>query len=149
MRTDHEAISIDAGFELDRLFNGFELNDGKTLADVPDTVVFRLKNLIAIDAEGNDLHIGAATLKVPHYLITASEDVQQDRVVVYPNPTTDILYVTGDQLQQGTLYSSMGNIIRSFTADEFGQPIDISSLVQGVYYLQLETMQSAIKVIKL
>ncbi|MBK9982664.1 MAG: hypothetical protein IPP15_09620 [Saprospiraceae bacterium] len=41
------------------------LKSGLTYDDLPDSIVIRLRNLIAIDPDGNDLHIGSE----PSYFI--------------------------------------------------------------------------------
>lgn len=148
VKTDHQEISIDSGYQYHRLFNGFKLKDGKTLDDVPDTIVFRLKNLIALDAQGNDLHIGANVLKIPKYLVTGIDQPDQEVIQVFPNPVHDLLHLTINTAEEVAIVNALGQTIREITVDEFSRTIQVNDLQSGLYFLNLKSSGLTIRFVK-
>jgi len=79
------------------------------------------------------------------------EHNQQMNVVIYPNPATSMLCISGEQhkLQNSTLIltNSLGEIVFSET---FKPEIDISSLPVGLYFLSIKGIDTgkAVKVVK-
>ena len=57
---------------------------------------------------------------------------------VYPNPAKDFIYVTSDRGYQAILYTTDGRLVSS-TQHIIGgtQPIDLSTLTTGIYFLRL------------
>jgi len=71
-------------------------------------------------------------------------------IQVYPNPTSDLLFIDSefDVIQQLAVYDQMGRQILSVTPEE--NSIDVSFLPQGLYFLEitsgnLKTIQNFIK----
>lgn len=57
---------------------------------------------------------------------------------VYPNPAKDFIYVTSDRGYQAILYTTDGRLVSSTQhIIEGTQPIDLSTLTTGIYFLRL------------
>ena len=67
--------------------------------------------------------------------ITAVEDVEKGSIVVYPNPTQNILYIAGIEAQTLRVYNMQGAMLQ--TAE--GTQIDVAHLPVGTYLLQIGT----------
>jgi len=147
VKTDHQAISIEQDFLLDRIFGGLRLKEGVTLADIPDTVIIRLKNLIALDAQGNDLHIGSGPLAVPKYQTVGYHDPIFSETVVIPNPTNGFISVQTDVETEAQLFTLHGQKVRHISASELESPFDVSNLVPGIYILRILGTGESIKVV--
>ncbi len=73
---------------------------------------------------------------------------------IYPNPTTDIFYVTFENALKNaiiTIVAANGNIVKQLNANGFKQTIDISTLANGTYYLNIKEGKRVVskKIIKL
>lgn len=66
---------------------------------------------------------------------TAVEDVKDDAILVYPNPTQDILYIKGIESQTLRVYDLQGRVLQ----EEHGNQITVSNLSTGTYLLQIGT----------
>lgn len=68
---------------------------------------------------------------------TTGIDVSVDSTIdLFPNPTSDIIYITGlSQPAEVMLYSIQGRLLK--TVDQVESTIDISDLPAGVYILNL------------
>lgn len=66
---------------------------------------------------------------------TAVEDVKDDAILVYPNPTQDILYVKGIESQPLRVYDLQGRVLQV----EHGNQLTVSNLSSGTYLLQIGT----------
>ena len=66
---------------------------------------------------------------------TAVEDVKDDAILVYPNPTQDILYIKGIESQTLRVYDLQGRVLQ----EEQGNQITVSNLSTGTYLLQIGT----------
>lgn len=66
---------------------------------------------------------------------TAIEDVKDDAILVYPNPTQDILYIKGIESQTLRVYDLQGRVLQ----EEQGNQITVSNLSTGTYLLQIGT----------
>lgn len=59
---------------------------------------------------------------------------------VYPNPVTDIFYVTGvAEISSIAVFNSLGQKIKEFGADVVTHPIDFHSFSKGIYLLKITT----------
>jgi|GEM_PF-2044966 len=150
VKTDHQPVAIQEGYFFDRLAGGLWPKPNITLNDLPDTVIIRLKNLIALDPNGNNLHIGSNTLKIPNYLITGITDptTTEQSVYIYPNPANQTISVETELETDILIFNSQGQVIKKINRDDMHQPIDISSLSPGFYFIQLLETGTAYKFIK-
>jgi len=61
------------------------------------------------------------------------------RVLVYPNPATDVINITSDQkILKASIYNQLNELMRSAILDETYGTINIESLPEGMYLLSLE-----------
>jgi len=88
-------------------------------------------------------------------VITQSEDHKkaQNNFVVYPNPTSDKLFIKGslDNITEVIIYNINGQQMDVFNLTNHQKDIDISHLVGGTYYVHLKsnsTIESIHRVIK-
>lgn len=65
----------------------------------------------------------------------AVEDVKTNQLLVYPNPTQDILFISGIESQQLRVYDVQGKLVHQ----EQGTEVHVSQLSNGVYILQIGT----------
>lgn len=66
-----------------------------------------------------------------------SNDIQNDNIKIYPNPTKNYVYVNGKQITSGKLYNIQGILIRSISISDLNHRINISNLPKGIYLLNL------------
>ncbi len=66
---------------------------------------------------------------------TAVEDVQSSNIVVYPNPTQDMLMIQGIEAQALRVYDLQGRML----LQQEGTQIGVSQLSEGTYLLQIGT----------
>ena len=66
---------------------------------------------------------------------TEVEDVKDDAILVYPNPTQDILYIKGIESQPLRVYDLQGRVLQ----EEHGNQLTVSNLSSGTYLLQIGT----------
>lgn len=71
------------------------------------------------------------------------EEVQELGVIVYPNPTRDVVFVEGANLETVVLYDIQGNCLRSLDYNN-GRELNVSGLPQGTYLLRLTTLDGHI-----
>lgn len=149
VKTDHQSISIEEGFNFQRDWpnGGFKLRPDLSPGDIPDSTIIRLKNLIALDAEGNDLHIGSGQLIVYREGIVGIHDPLETKTEVYPNPTDGNIQIESAIETEAQLYSLQGQMVRHLSASELESPVDLSSLTPGMYILRILATGESIKVI--
>ncbi|MBK9104087.1 MAG: T9SS type A sorting domain-containing protein [Saprospiraceae bacterium] len=147
VKTDHQAIDIDLGYILDWSPFGLYPRNGIAYDDIPDSTIIRLKNLIAIDADGNDLHIGSGPLVVYKQDIVGIQDPVSVPTEVYPNPTTGTIQIETATKSEAQIYSIQGQLVRQLTSSEVEQPVDVSALAQGVYIFRILATGEAIRVV--
>ena len=67
---------------------------------------------------------------------TAVEDVESSNsVVVYPNPTQDVLMIQGVEAQDLRVFDLQGRLLKT----ENGTQVNVSNLAEGTYLLQIGT----------
>lgn len=82
------------------------------------------------------------TLGIP----SSVSDISDDSFRLYPNPTSDVLYVESSNSEVSQSYQildAMGTIVFSDKLNA-GSSIDVSRLPTGLYYLQLLTLNELI-----
>ena len=67
--------------------------------------------------------------------MTSIEDVQPSNIVVYPNPTQDVLMIQGIEAQALRVYDLQGRML----LQQEGTQIGVSQLSEGTYLLQIGT----------
>jgi len=78
----------------------------------------------------------------PLITTNVSNTVRTHNVVVYPNPTNDLLHIDGiDLAEQLEIISMDGRVIRQF---DFQKEIEVGDLPSGIYYLRIHDYQANI-----
>jgi len=93
-----------------------------------------------IDDEGNIFFPGGASLvKLEKQTIVSNQTtVIEDDVQVYPNPTQDVLYVSGDPITSDfTIYSVDGHPVRQGSLRQ--NEINCADLPDGIYFLKISS----------
>ncbi len=147
--TDHLPITVDSGFTFLRSVSttGFKIRPDVDPDDIPDSTIIRLKNLIALDAQGNDLHIGSEQLVVYKEGFVGIHDPAGTKTVVYPNPTDGFLHIETAIESEAQLFSLHGQLARHLSRNELERPVDVSALPPGIYFLRILATGESIKVI--
>lgn len=149
VKTDHQTLDFKTGYLLERNSFGLIRKEGIAYEDIPDTIIIRLKNLIAIDADGNDLEIGANTITLIKPEIVGINEPSIPQTKVYPNPTDGWIELTTFLKTEAQIYSIHGNLIRHLTVDEVSKPIDVSNMPPGIYILRIMATGESIKIVVL
>jgi myo-inositol-hexaphosphate 3-phosphohydrolase len=97
------------------------------------------ENLIFVDKAGEVLAVEPIR-NIKKITFSSDEDMAVDNVssetiVVYPNPTQDILMIKGVDYQTLRVYDMQGRLLKV----ESGSQINVSSLAEGTYLLQIGT----------
>jgi len=148
VKSDHEAISIEDGFIIQQYPFGLRLKSGVTFDDLPDTITLRLKNLIALDAQGNDLHIGSEPLLLLKEQVTDIFEPVESDVIIYPNPSSNSIFIETELESDILIFNSQGQVMKKINHADIHQPVDIATLSPGLYILQLLQTGKAYKFVK-
>ena len=100
--------------------------------------VFMDTNLQLLDKEGNVLAtepLANVRKIVFSNEFTALENVEKGSIVVYPNPTQDVLYIQGIEAQILRIFNMQGNMLQTTE----GTQVSVSHLPTGTYLLQIGT----------
>lgn len=96
---------------------------------------------------------GTATLmyvKTAYATLGLGENVKTPKLTLYPNPTTDILYLSSSdqKIKSVVIYSFTGALVKSISND--AKSIDVSNLSNGSYLVKVTTNQGSFtqKIIK-
>lgn len=84
--------------------------------------------LLASEPVNNIQHITFATT-------SSVEDIGTNTILVYPNPTHDILHIQGITAQPLRVFDTQGRLLQT----ENGTQISVSNLPTGTYLLQIRT----------
>ena len=102
--------------------------------------VFVDTNLQLLDKEGNIL----ATEPLDNVrkivfsnesITTALENVENGTIIVYPNPTQDVLYIQGIEAQTLRVFNMQGSMLQTTESTQ----VSVSHLPTGTYLLQIGT----------
>jgi hypothetical protein len=71
--------------------------------------------------------------------------VEANAIAVYPNPTKGQLFINNIVLEKVTVYDVLGHVVKtaSFKTGSNDNNVDLSSLAKGVYFVQLQSVESA------
>ena len=73
--------------------------------------------------------------KITFSATTNTENVQTNSIVVYPNPTQDVLMIQGIEAQALRIYDLQGRLLKS----AIGTQVNVGHLAEGTYLLQVGT----------
>ena len=149
VKTDHQGFDVPNEFLFQRSFgaSGFLLRSGLMPDDIPDSTIIRLKNLIAIDANGNDLHIGSNPLVVYKEEIVGTHDPSIAPSVVYPNPCQDEIMIYVKVESNAEIVNIQGKKLKTISYFDMQRPVSVRDLVPGVYLIRILQTGQIIKLI--
>lgn len=147
VKTDHEELTLEAGHLFERAFNGLIPKAGVPYESIPDTLVIRLKNLIALDAEGNDLHIGSTPLVIVKPEIVGNTEILESKYGAYPNPCQDEVLIYSEINSDVDVFNIHGSKLRTISYHDTHMPVNVSDLVPGVYFLRFMKTGHLVKLI--
>ena len=101
-------------------------------------LVFVEENIQLLDKDGNILATEPIANVKKIYFAPTSTDVNDtlvNTILVYPNPTQDILMIQGAESQMLRVYNLQGSLLQT----EWGNQIAVSHLPVGTYLLQIGT----------
>ena len=88
-------------------------------------------NVLATEPLANIKKITFALSGTP----TATENVQNNAILVYPNPTQEVLMIQGIEPQTLRVYDMQGRMLKA----ENGTQVSVGNLAEGTYLLQIGT----------
>ena len=102
--------------------------------------VFMDTNLQLLDKEGNVLATEplANVRKIVfsnESITTTLENVENGTIIVYPNPTQDVLYIQGIEAQTLRVFNMQGSMLQTTESTQ----VSVSHLPTGTYLLQIGT----------
>ena len=102
--------------------------------------VYEGDNLLLLDKAGDVLATEAlANIKKITFStsgpVTDVENVDSNSILVYPNPTQDLLMIQGIDAQALRVYDLQGRLL----VQEEGTQVDVNHLAEGTYLLQIGT----------
>ena len=109
---------------------------------------FKLQSNAQINDDGfyvDDLSV------VTNNFITAIDDTQIADIQVFPNPTSDFLFIKNDKNTQNELYlfDASGKLLRRVQLESSTQKIDLSDLANGLYFYQIRVENQVVKTEKI
>lgn len=101
-------------------------------------LVFVEKNVVLLDTNGEVL--AEEPMRGIRKIVfassgTATENIQADNILVYPNPAHDILLIKGIEEQKLRVYDMQGHLLKI----THGTQVSVSELTTGTYLLQIGT----------
>jgi hypothetical protein len=132
-------------------FIGEDELDGFSLSQLQGHIPFELTltDIVMVDGQGREFKLpDAKTTLELNYDIRETGPLTEDKVIVYPNPASDIvrLYVNGrDEFEEIMIFNQLAQKlehIKSIDSHEF--QLDISELPMGMYALHVKTTKGAI-----
>lgn len=117
--------------------------------DIPvpsDTSYLRIKNIVAIRADGSRIPIGSTDLLVTFEGVTISSSEEQEaapamELKLFPNPSTGLLTADfpGQRVDRLRLFSATGQLLRLWEGPFISQQsLDLRGLPAGLYFLRAE-----------
>jgi M6 family metalloprotease-like protein len=122
----------------------FEIVSGEAVLD-GDTVIISGQEDVVIEATqaGDNLYLPAAAVRqtLINKRITSVPDENPVLLKVYPNPSTDVFYLTFDGAASSlrlSLFDARGRLIKSWSPTAAEAQIELSDQASGVYHLHVE-----------
>jgi hypothetical protein len=84
---------------------------------------------------GDMIHV--ASLTISESGVGIAENLEKFIGAVYPNPATDIIHLNVPSNSEVRVYDNAGRAVISLTTDQAVQEMDVSTLQQGIYFVQI------------
>ncbi|HSF90086.1 MAG TPA: T9SS type A sorting domain-containing protein, partial [Saprospiraceae bacterium] len=114
---------------------------------LPDHFEFRLKNLVAINKDGDDLDFGSVPYIVYNPFTTAVDDPEINEIRVFPNPCHDEVMIVSELASDVEVLNVQGKKVRTISSSELIFPVNITDLVPGLYFLRFAQTQRIVKLV--
>lgn len=76
-------------------------------------------------------------------MLTGVQQYSMDELTIYPNPATDEVNIaTGSTLRSVKIMNNMGQLVYNRQADGYTLNINTTNLIQGIYFIEVETENS-------
>lgn len=111
--------------------------------------VYRIDSLEIVAPETEILSKMIYVVQCDNY---SNEEILEQSMKIYPNPTNNCVYIEGDNMEFIQVYSSIGREVAiKRISNESSAVIDMSSLENGFYYFRIKTSNGFIlrKIIKM
>ncbi len=136
--SDNVSLVIDVTHE-----DSFNLDKNEFLNDL---FIDQNKLLFTAVTKKSGLEYYQVTSELPIYLNTIEEDnsVQKLKLILYPNPASDFIklrYKTDLIPASYIIYNTSGNILRQGSYVDTEKSIDVSSLTEGLYIIEVKTKE--------
>jgi hypothetical protein len=102
-------------------------------------------NTIVSESDTYTFTIDRSRHLVAHFIFVEGIDENHDAVELFPNPTTDKLYIKGNGIRRVTLFNTLGQLVEDREMeDQDLVMVNVSSLKTGVYVIRIVTDQKCI-----
>ena len=82
---------------------------------------------------------------VAHFLFVDGVDENIDAVEIFPNPTTDKLYLKGNSIKRVTIYNVLGQKVEGLEIEHQDMfMLNVNSLLAGVYIVRIESSHGVV-----
>jgi hypothetical protein len=143
--TDHQERQLNANHDLIRIFS----LSPKSGIPCPDSTFIDIRYIYAVDAAGNDLHLGSSGMWLHKEAPTSTTDPGFImRSHLWPNPTTGLIHVDTPRPGDAALHDAQGRLVRAWTASDLAGPLSLQDLPAGLYFLKLRGTGEVLKVIR-
>jgi hypothetical protein len=143
--TDHQERQINARHDLIRIVS----LSPKSGVQCPDSTFIDIRYLYAVDAAGNDLHLGCSRIWIYKETLTSITDPDSAmRSRLWPNPTADLLHVDTPRPGDATLHDTQGRLVRAWTASDLAGSLSLQDLPAGLYFLKLRGTGEVLKIVR-
>lgn len=135
-------------FEVSRSEDGIEFETVERIVNTPSISHYQCDNVVnhpgvfyyrIIAYYQNDCQSDYVEIRVEVLDYTAVDEHASNSIAVYPNPTTGMITVTSDNLQQITVINNLGQILSHSITDSPKATIDLTSFGRGIYTLMIQT----------
>jgi hypothetical protein len=115
--------------------NGFaEVNEVIAASDIPYTIT--LNNFHAFTGK---LTVIDSDIRENVLLVALSAPRTNElNYTVYPNPSNGIFKITGESIQNVSVFDLTGNLVRTQEYNSLNNEIDISSHPAGIYFIKIQ-----------
>lgn len=128
-----QSVTLDAG-----IFDSYLWSNGLTTQEV----IVDQAGEISVTVTEDDC-LATATVEVQEVICQMVEDMNIEEVSVYPNPTSDWVWIKSKTVINSiVIFDAIGNIINSLYPHQSNTAISLDDLPNGNYFLRIETENS-------
>ena len=68
-----------------------------------------------------------------------ADTYKKSNVVIYPNPASELVNISADNLSEISVYNASGQLVYSEKTENTKVVIDVNTWTTGLYYISVET----------